>query len=260
MLNGIFDSHAHYDDKPFDPDRAALLGKTLPEAGISNLVNVGNDYRSIGAGMALAREYAYIYCAVGHHPHTAKDVRPGYLDELREYAKDPKVVAIGEIGLDYHYDFSPREVQQKVLREQLGLARDLGMPVIIHSREAMRDTLDLLREFRPEGVVHCFSGSAESAEEILSLGMYIGFTGVVTFKNAKKALEAALATPLERLLVETDCPYMAPEPFRGKRCDSTMLPHTIQALAALKGVGAQELATATAENARCMYRIGLAEI
>lgn len=254
-LHGMFDSHAHYDAKPFDPDRDRLLSEGLPAAGVENVVNVGCDHASIAASIALAQKYDYVYCAVGHHPHTAKDTRADYLDDLRRLAKENKVVAIGEIGLDYHYDFSPRDVQQRVFCEQLELARALSLPVVIHSREATEDTLRILRQYRPAGIVHCFSGSAETARQVLSLGMYIGFTGVVTFKNARRTLEAAAAVPLGRLLVETDCPYMAPEPFRGKRCDSTLLAQTIRVLAAVKGIGEQELALRTAENARAVYRI-----
>ena len=255
MLQHIFDSHAHYDSKPFDPDRKKLLGEILPANGIEAVVNVGNDYPSIAASVALAEEYPYFYCAVGHHPHTAKEVQEGYLDELEQLCRHPKVVAIGEIGLDYHYDFSPREVQKQVFREQLELAKKLNFPVIIHSREATADTLALLREYRPEGIVHCFSGSAETAKEILGLGMYLGFTGVVTFSNARKVVEAAAATPLNRMLIETDCPYMAPVPKRGTRCDSTLLPYTAEVLAGIKGVPVQELVDRTNENAYAAYRI-----
>lgn len=255
MLNGIFDSHAHYDSSKFDTDRDTLLSGGLKAAGVEWVVNIGNDYPSIDAGVALSRQYENVYCTVGHHPHTAKDVRPDYLTQLETLCKLPKVVAIGEIGLDYHYDFSPREVQGRVFREQLALAKALDIPVVIHSREATADTMAMLREFRPKGVVHCFSGSAETAREVLALGMYIGFTGVVTFKGAKKALETAAAVPLERLVVETDCPYMAPVPHRGERCDSTMLPCTIATLAELKGVSEQELCHITAENAKRLYEI-----
>lgn len=256
MLHGIFDSHAHYDDKAFDTDRDALLGEILPGSGIANIVNIGNDEASIHASVALSERYAYVYCALGHHPHTAKDVLPGYLDELRDLLSREKSVALGEIGLDYHYDFSPRDVQKRVFREQLTLARELDMPVVIHSREATEDTMALLREFRPQGVVHCFSGSAETAREVLSLGMYLGFTGVVTFKNAKKALQAVAQTPPDRLLIETDCPYMAPEPHRGERCSSALLPFTIAAIARVLGMEEQALADITAKNARELYRIG----
>lgn len=254
-MYGIFDSHAHYDDKPFDPDRDELLSRVLPQAGIIGVVNIGNDTPSIASSYALAQRYDYVYCAAGHHPHSAKDVGEHELLELRDFLTRPKVVALGEIGLDYHYDFSPRDVQRRVFREQLEIAKEMDKPVVIHSREATADTMALLREFKPRGIVHCFSGSAETAREILSLGMYIGFTGVVTFTNARKTLEAAAAVPLERLLIETDCPYMAPVPMRGKRCDSTMLPYTLRALAAVKGVDEETLAAVTAANAYAVYGI-----
>lgn len=251
----IFDSHAHYDNSQFDSDRDRLLGEVLPAAGVRFLVNVGNDYPTIDSGMDLAASYGYVYCSVGHHPHTAKEVRPGYLDQLRECLKSPKVVAVGEIGLDYHYDFSPRDVQKQVFREQLALAAEVGKPVIIHTREATADTLEILREFRPKGVVHCFSGSAETAREILDLGMCLGFTGVITFQNAKKPLEAAAIVPDDRLLIETDCPYMAPVPYRGKRCDSTMLPMTAAKLAEVRGTTPEKIFETTFHNACTMYGI-----
>lgn len=254
-LHGLFDSHAHYDDAAFDTDRASLLGEALPAAGVGYVLNAGTDAASIQAGRELCARYPYFYCAAGHHPHTAKDVSPDYLARLREDLKDPKVAAIGEIGLDYHYELSDRAAQQKVFREQLELAKETGYPVIIHMREATADTLELLRRFRPQGVVHCFSGSAEVAREILDLGLYLGFTGLITFQNAKKAREAAATAPLDRLLIETDCPYMTPVPFRGKRCDSTLLHLTARVLAQLKGIDPQTLADRTAENARRLYRI-----
>lgn len=254
-LSGLFDSHAHYDDEAFDADRERLLGEALPQAGVSAILNAGTDAASIAAGRELCRRYPGIYRAAGYHPHSAKDAAPGYLAELREELTDPKTVAIGEIGLDYHYDLSERPTQRRVFREQLELAAETGYPVIIHMREATADTLALLREYRPQGVVHCFSGSAETARELLALGLYLGFTGLVTFKNAKKACEAAAMAPLDRLLIETDCPYMTPVPFRGQRNDSTLLHLTAYAIANLRGIPPQELADRTAGNARRLYRI-----
>lgn len=254
-LRGLFDSHAHYDDEAFDADRASLLGERLPAAGVEFVLNAATDAASIQTGRELCARYPGFYCAAGYHPHTAKEALPGYLSQLREALKDPKVVAIGEIGLDYHYDLSERSVQQRIFREQLQLAAETGYPVIIHMREATADTLALLREYRPQGVVHCFSGSAETAREILDLGLYLGFTGLVTFVNAKKARGAAACVPPDRLLIETDCPYMTPVPFRGKRNDSTLLHLTARTIAALKGIEPQALAEITAENARRLYRI-----
>ena len=254
MYQNIFDTHAHYDDERFDEDREALLD-ALPAKGVVAVVNAASDMKTSASGLALARAYDYFYCAAGVHPHEAGSFAPGDLDAIAGYARDPKVVAVGEIGLDYHYDFSPRDVQQQVFEAQLGLANDLGMPVIIHDREAHADTLALLRKYRPKGILHCFSGSAEMAGEILKLGMYLAFGGAVTFKNAKKPVEAAAAVPLDRLLVETDCPYMTPEPFRGRRCDSSLIPRTAERLAAIKGISAQELLDITCQNARSVYQL-----
>ena len=258
MLGNIFDSHAHYDDERFDPDRDQVIA-SFPGEGIVGVVNAASDLESSLAGIRLARRWPFFHCAVGVHPQQAAEAPADYLDQLRELSREPKVRAIGEIGLDYYYDYSPKEVQLRCFEEQLELARELGLPVIIHDRDAHGDTMDLLRRHRPAGVVHCFSGSAQMAREIVDLGMYIGFTGVVTFKNARRALEAAAQVPLDRLLIETDCPYMAPEPHRGRRCDSRLLPHTAQALAQVKGIGVQELLDRTCENARRLFSISQGE-
>ena len=191
--------------------------------------------------------------AVGCHPHNAKYYDDGLESDLRRMLKDPRVAALGEIGLDYHYDFSPREVQKAVFDEQLSLAEALDVPVIIHSREASADTLEIVRRHRCRGVIHCFSGSVEMAKEVLKLGMYIGFTGVLTFKNARKAVEVVQYAPADRLLIETDCPYMAPEPLRGRRCDSTMLQYTLARMAELKGLTPEEMTAITWKNACAVY-------
>jgi TatD DNase family protein len=251
-IQGIFDSHAHYDDPAFDPDREEVLA-SLAGSGVSAVMNIGADLESSRMVAELARTHDFIWAAVGVHPHGAADLPEDWLRQLEELAALPRVRAIGEIGFDYHYDGDWKEAQRRVFEEQLQLAARLGLPVVIHDRDAHGDTMELLRQYRPAGVVHCYSGSAEMAKEILSLGMYIGFTGVVTFKNARRALEAAAVVPLDRLLVETDCPYMAPEPFRGRRCDSSMLPYTIGKLAEVKGISPQELAHAAAENARHLF-------
>ena len=193
---------------------------------------------------------------MGVHPHSAEsDGNEGYLDKVNEFAKNKKVVAIGEIGLDYHYDFSPREKQIEVFSQQLALANDLNLPVIIHDREAHADTLELVQKYRPKGIIHCYSGSAEMAREFLKLGMYIGFTGSVTFKNANKLLLAAMEVPEDRILLETDCPYMAPVPYRGQRCDSTLIPATAERLAELRGTDAQTLIDRARENGMRVYGI-----
>ncbi len=254
MTGPFFDSHAHYDDKRFDTDRDGVLA-SLPGAGVSGVLNAASDLGSAKFGIGLAEKYGFVYASAGIHPHEAKDAPPDYIEKLSELLLHPKCVAVGECGLDYHYDFSPRERQLEVFEKQLGLALELDMPVIVHDREAHADTLRLLKKYKPKGVVHCYSGSAEMAAELLSLGLYIGFTGVVTFPNARKTAGAVKSVPLERLLIETDCPYMAPVPFRGKRCDSSMLPRTAAALAELKAVSVEEIARASDENARKLYNI-----
>ena len=234
QITGIFDSHAHYDDPAFDPDRDQLLAG-LGEMGVSAVMTIGADLDTSRVAAELAERWPFLWVA-GVHPHGAAELPGDWLAQLTALAARPRVRAIGEIGFDYHYDADWKEAQREVF-------------------EAHGDTLALLRRYRPAGVVHCYSGSAEMAREVLSLGMYIGFTGVVTFKNARRALEAAAVVPLDRLLVETDCPYMAPEPFRGKRCHSGMLPYTIARLAEVKGVTPQALAETTAENARRLFGI-----
>lgn len=253
-ITGIFDSHAHYDDPAFDPDREEVL-TCLAGSGVEGAVTIGADLPTSRAAVSLAERYPFLWAAVGVHPHGAAEVPADWLERLEELAAHPRVRAIGEIGYDYHYDGDWKEAQKQVFEAQLKLAERLEMPVVIHDREAHGDTMELLRQYRPAGVVHCYSGSAEMVKEVLALGMYVGFTGVVTFKNARRALEAAAVVPLDRLLVETDCPYMAPEPFRGKRCDSRLLPYTIARLAEVKGVTPQELAVITAGNARRLFGI-----
>ncbi len=252
---GIFDTHAHYDDERFDEDRDTVLGG-LSEHGVSLAVDPACDLKSCKATLELSSKYKFIYSAVGVHPHSAEsDGNEGYLDKVSEFAKNKKVVAIGEIGLDYHYDFSPREKQIEVFSQQLALANDLNLPVIIHDREAHADTLELVQKYRPKGIIHCYSGSAEMAREFLKLGMYIGFTGSVTFKNANKLLLAAMEVPEDRILLETDCPYMAPVPYRGQRCDSTLIPATAERLAELRGTDAQTLIDRARENGMRVYGI-----
>lgn len=254
MANNIFDSHAHYLDARFDDDRESVL-TGLKDAGVAYVTEIGCNMPNSYDCVSLSERYDFVYAAVGVHPHDAQNANAGYLDELKALLEKPKVVALGEIGLDYHYDFSPRDVQLRVFEEQLKLAKELDRPVVIHDREAHEPTLRLLTQYRPKGIVHCFSGSAEMAKQLVQLGFYIGFTGVVTFKNARKTLEAAAAVPMDRLLLETDCPYMAPEPFRGKRCDSSMIEKTAQALSNVKGIPMQELIDQCNENTRRVYEL-----
>lgn len=252
----IFDSHTHYTDEAFDADRDALL-ISLPQQGVIRCMAAACDMKSSAESVALAERYPHFYAAVGVHPECV-DVPADYLLQLRRMANHPKVKAIGEIGLDYHYDGYDAELQKKIFCEQLQLANELHLPVIIHCRDAMGDMLDILRQYRPEqGVMHCFSGSAETAKELLRLGLYIGFTGVVTFKNARKSLETLAVVPLDRMLIETDCPYLAPVPYRGKRCDSTMLTEVIAVLAREKGIAPAEIGRLTAENAARLFQCPL---
>ena len=252
----LFDTHAHMDDRAFDEDREALLSR-LPEEGIGLLMNPGCSLASSRAACALAGNYDYIYAAVGSHPDAAAEVCPEVLEQYRVLIREnPKVKAIGEIGLDYHYEDIPREIQKEAFRAQMALAAEENLPVIVHEREAHGDGMAIVREFPTvTGVFHCYSGSLEMARELVSLGWYIGFTGVLTFKNARKALEVAAALPLERIVLETDCPYMAPEPFRGRRNDPGKLYRMAQALAALRGLSEDAVQRVTLENGRRLYRI-----
>ncbi len=248
---GFFDSHAHYDQKRFDDDREAVIASLRP-GGVGAVLNSASNIASSEAALALAQRHGFFRSSAGVHPHAAAELDDDALLKIERLCRAPEVVAIGEIGLDYYYDFAPREVQRQAFRRQLALAKELDYPVIIHSRDAAQDTFDLVREFRPRGVVHCFSGSAELAREYAALGLYLGFTGAVTFPNAKKPFAAAAATPLSQLLIETDCPYMAPVPFRGRRSDSTMLPATAAVLAAAQNCDVETIAAATWQNAmRC---------
>ena len=255
MYRNIFDTHSHYADSAFDGDRDELLA-ALPDKGVRFAALAGSSMQDSAENVALAQKYGYIYAAVGVHPESVDETPSDYREKLTELVKSSeKVRAIGEIGLDYHYENYDRDKQILFFRQQLELARELSLPVIVHSRNASEDTLDILKEYRPAGVVHCFSGSAEVAREVIKLGMYIGFTGVLTFKNAKKALRALEAVPLDRLLLETDCPYMTNKPLRGRRCDSSMICYTAEKAAQIKGVSTQELLDITCRNGMDFYHI-----
>ena len=254
MYGNIFDTHAHYDDSRFEEDRDELLC-SLKVKGVSHIVNCGCNLKSSLSTLNLAEKYDFIFAAIGVHAHEAEETTEDDLAEIEKLYSNKKVVAVGEIGLDYHYDFSPRERQIEIFERQLILANKLNLPVIVHDREAHEDTMNLLKKHRPKGVVHCFSGSAEMAKEIVKLGMYIGIGGAVTFKNAKKPIEVVEYLPLDRLLLETDAPYMTPVPFRGQRCDSAHIAYTAEKIAEIKGIEAQELIDICNENAKRLFNI-----
>ena len=250
-----FDTHAHYDDKRFNDGRDELLG-SMNDAGITMILNAGSSLRTSKFSVELAFKYSFVYASVGVHPHDAKSMTDGSVLELSELLSHPKAVAVGEIGLDYHYDFSPRDVQRKRFLEQLELARRLDKPVIIHEREALQDTLDIMRDYRDlTGVFHCFSGSWETAKTVLDMGWYLSFTGIITFKNARRVLEVLERMPADRMMLETDCPYMAPEPMRGQRNSSLYLPHIAEKVAQVRGITTEEVAAVTMENGMKFFGI-----
>ena len=253
----IFDTHAHYDDSRFDGDRDAVLA-ALPEAGVELMLDPGCDLPSSRAAAALAERYSHVYAAAGIHPENCAGFQDADLAALRQLLAQPKVAAIGEIGLDYYWaENPPRDFQQMVFRKQLALAEELDLPVIVHDREAHGDSLSIIREFPAvTGVFHCFSGSPEMAEELLKRGWYLGFDGPITYKNARRAPEVAAITPLERMVVETDAPYLPPVPVRGRRNDSRYLPHVIAKLAEWKGVTPEEMTRITCENGKRLFRLG----
>ena len=250
-----FDSHAHYDDERFDEDRYELIEKIHAE-GVDYIVNAAADIPSCYTSLALAEKYPFVYCSIGVHPHDAKTLDDEKLEELKKLAQKNKVVAIGEIGLDYYYDASPREEQRKWFKAQLEMAKELNLPVIIHSREACQETFDIIMASGvKEGVIHCFSGSRELAKEYVKKGFYIGIGGSLTFKNARKAVEVVEAIGLENILIETDAPYMTPVPHRGKRNDSSYLEHVVAKIAEIKGITVDEVGEKTCENAKKLFRI-----
>lgn len=253
----IFDTHAHYDSSAFHADREAVLA-ALPEAGVALVVDPGCDLPTSRAALALAEQFPHVYAAVGIHPEDCAGYTDADLDALRQLCRHDKAVAIGEIGLDYYWaENPPREFQQQVFRRQLELALELDMPVIIHDREAHGDSLAIVKEYPGlRGVFHCFSGSPEMAAELLKRGWYLGFDGPITYKNAKRAPEVAAMTPLDRILVETDSPYMTPVPFRGKRNDSRYLPYVLEKLAEWKGVTTEEMMDITFANGKRLFGIG----
>jgi TatD DNase family protein len=252
----IFDSHAHYDDEAFNEEREQIL-QGLASKNVIGVLNCGASLEGARMSVEISSKYDFVYSAVGIHPEYADIVNDEVIEELRNLAKHPKVRAIGEIGLDYYYEENPhREIQKAAFKLQMELAKELKLPVVIHDRDAHKDTLDILKEFPGViGVVHCFSGSVEFAKDCLKLGYYIGFTGVITFKNAKKIAEVAKVIPMDRILVETDCPYMAPEPLRGKRNQSDYIKYIIEKISEIKGKTVEEIETATTFNIKTLLKI-----
>ena len=251
----LFDTHAHLNDPAFDPDREELMAG-LRDKGIGYVMNAGCSLSSSKDIIAMAENYPWLYASVGSHPDSADEVNEEVIEEYRQLCRHEKVKAIGEIGLDYYYEDIPREIQKNAFRMQMALASEVDLPVIIHEREAHDDGMRIVKEFpKVGGVFHCYSGSAEMARQLVNMGWYIGFTGVLTFKNARKAVETAASIPLDRIVLETDCPFMAPEPFRGKRNDPGYLPKMAEKLAEIRGISPEEVEKITTENAKRLYRI-----
>ena len=251
----LFDTHAHLNDPAFDPDREQLMAG-LAEKGIGYVMNAGCSLQSSRDIIKMAEQYPWLYGSVGSHPDSADEVNEEVIEQYRQLCRHEKVKAIGEIGLDYYYEDIPREIQKNAFRMQMQLAKELDMPVIIHERDAHDDGMRIVKEFPTvTGVFHCYSGSAEMARQLVKMGWYIGFTGVLTFKNARKAVETAASIPLDRIVIETDCPFMAPEPYRGKRNDPGYLHRMAEKLAEIRGISVEEAVNATTENAKRLYRI-----
>ena len=253
----IFETHAHYNDEAFQEDREQIFAQ-LAETGIGRVVNIASDLESIDECLDLAHSYPFMYCALGIHPSDSAPLTDALLAGIREKLEDPRVVAVGEIGLDYYWDTPDRAIQKHWFEEQLEMARDAKLPVVIHSREAAQDTMQLMKAHRAEeigGVVHCYSYSLELAREFVRMGFYIGIGGVVTFKNARKLKEVAEGIGIEHIVLETDCPYLAPVPFRGKRNSSLYLPYIAEAIAQLKGMTTEEVIRQTEKNAEKLYRL-----
>ena len=245
-----FESHAHYDDERFDEDRYALIERLYNECGVHNIINIGADIPSSERSIALADKYDFIYAAVGVHPHEADSLNEENFKHLKELTKHKKVVAVGEIGLDFYYDNSPRDIQRYWFKRQLELAKEIRLPVVIHCRDASQECFDIIKESGVRrGVIHCYSGSPEMAEEYVKMGFKIGVGGVVTFKNSKKLVETVERIPMESILIETDSPYLAPIPFRGERNDSSNLKYVVKKIGEIKNLTPEEVADITSNNA-----------
>lgn len=252
----IFDSHAHYDDAKFDNDRDELI-KSMLDKNVNTIINCGTDIDNSNKCINISKRFERVYCALGVHPHEADSVNSDFIEKLKNLFDFKKAIAVGEIGLDYHYDLSKRENQIDIFEKQIKLALEINKPIIVHDREAHKDTLDLLKKYKPKGVIHCFSGSVEMAKEIINLGMYIGIGGAVTFKNAKKIVDVVKQTPLNRILLETDAPYMTPVPYRGTRCNSEHILFTAQKISEIKCIDTNKILEDSTENACNLFSIDL---
>ena len=253
----LFDTHTHLDDERFNEDRDELI-KRIHAEGVSYILNAAADPGNLEQVVELSGDYDFIYSSVGVHPHNASEVDEAVIEKMRQLAKSPKVVAVGEIGLDFYYDTSPRDVQKYWFARQINLAKELSLPIIVHDRDAHEETMNIIKAEKARdvgGVFHCYSGSVEMARAVLNNNFYISVGGVITFKNAKKAIEVVKYVPLDRLLIETDCPYLTPEPFRGKRNDPGLVRLVAQKLAEIKGITFEEAAMATLENGKRLFRI-----
>lgn len=254
MYENIFDTHAHYDDDSFDEDRFNLLDEMF-QSGVCGIINCGCTVESSKKSIEFAQKYPQIYAAVGIHPQNAAEESENAIEQVETLSSHEKVVAIGEIGLDYHYDYTPKDMQLEWFEKQLLLAKKLDLPVIVHDREAHADCVDLILKHKPRGVMHCFSGSVETAKQLTDIGFYIGLGGSVTFKNAKKPAEVAASIPLEKLLLETDCPYMTPVPFRGRRNNSALIAYTAEKIAELRNIPPHEVINQATANAKMLFNI-----
>lgn len=251
-MEHIFDTHAHYNDKSFDSDRFELLD-SFAGSGISGVINCGTDIPTSRECIALSEKYGFCYAAAGVHPEEVEKAYDGYLEDLKKLLQQKKTVAVGEIGLDYHFRDDNKELQKRVFAEQILLANEYAKPVIVHDRDAHGDTEEIIKELKPQGVLHCFSGSVEMMKEAVKRGMYIGLGGAVTFKNARKPLEVAAAVPEEFLLLETDCPYMAPVPFRGTRNTSLLIPYAAEKIAEVRNTTAEHILEVCEQNAKRLF-------
>ncbi len=253
----IWDTHAHLDDKQFEADRIIVMQRAK-DAGISTIVNIGHTERSSTEAVSLASTYPFIFATIGIHPHDAKDCTEKTWELLQRLSQNPKVVAWGEIGLDYYRDLSPRDIQRKVFIHQIELANQIGLPVVIHNRDAHGDILQIIKKHRPEagGVFHSYSGSWEMAKDLLKMGFYISFSGPITYKNARHTLEVAANVPEDRFVVETDCPYLTPEPYRGKRNEPVYVRQVVMKIAQIKGISFEKTAELSSQNAKRLFRVG----